>query len=168
MAVLMTPAQTAKMERMTHARNTSASLLTYFTPTNTTVAMEVNRMVPYTRMLLSRAASASAPSRPSRGNMAALGTMQICRGKELIYLSLTLCIQGNQQYFYHKKKNPENIIAAQGHLSGTCFGSVTFTPHLLWPVWGFKLAVFRLQTCLSTSLFAAKWKRKMYIYIFFI
>lgn len=104
MAVLMTPAQTAKMERMTHARNTSASLLTYFTPTNTTVAMEVNRMVPYTRMLLSRAASASAPSRPSRGNMAALGTMQICRGKELIYLSLTLCIQGNQQYFYLKKK----------------------------------------------------------------
>lgn len=63
------------MERMTQARNTRASLLTYFTPTKTTVAMEVNKMVPYTRMLFSRAASASAPSRPSRGKMAALGAM---------------------------------------------------------------------------------------------
>lgn len=76
-AVLMTPAYTAKMERMTQARNTRANLLTYFTPTNTTVAMEIKRMVPYTRMLLSRAASASAPSSPSRGKMAALGTMYI-------------------------------------------------------------------------------------------
>lgn len=71
MAVLMTPAYTARMERMTQAKKTSASLLTYLTPTNTTTAIKLSTMVPYTRMLLRSAASASGPSRPSSLKMAA-------------------------------------------------------------------------------------------------
>lgn len=45
-ADLITPAYMARMDRITQARNTKASLFTYLTPTNTTIAIMAIMHVP--------------------------------------------------------------------------------------------------------------------------
>lgn len=61
-----------KMEMMTQAKKTEASLFTYLTPTKTSKAMKRRKMEPYILMLFNMAA-------PSPSKIAALGAMYICQ-----------------------------------------------------------------------------------------